>query len=199
MAAGGLGDLLGSVDQLAGGDRAHLDGRGVVAGLPGEALVEAAGSTAAGLGACAYAIASPWIPPRTVWAFVHSEEFRAGGYTSQPAGTLLALAAALAGLFLLLWLFRRLRVPAPLRFAILFLYPTFLITMSSIASDPALMPHRLRFHLVMEMGIALAAGRGGRAGGGAPPLRDGSRYAAFVLLAWCAYPAVRYAAHARED
>ena len=152
---------------------------------------------AAGLGAGAYAIASPWIPPRTVWAFVHSEEFRAGGYTAQPAGTMLALAAALAGLLLLLWLFRRFRVCAPLRFAILFLYPTFLITMSSIASDPALMPHRLRFHLVMEMGIALLLGVGvGLATERLPS--QWKRYAAFVLLAWCTYPAVRYAAYAKR-
>jgi hypothetical protein len=152
---------------------------------------------AAGLGAGAYAIASPWIPPRTVWAFVHSEEFRAGGYTAQPASRLLMLAAALAGLLLLLWLCRRFRAPAPLRFAILFLYPTFLITMSSIASDPALMPHRLRFHLVMEMGIALLLG----VGGGLAMERFPSRwklYSACVLLAWCSFPAARYAAHARR-
>ena len=151
----------------------------------------------AGLGAGAYAIASPWIPPSTVWAFVHSEEFRAGGYTAQPASRLLVLAAALAGLLLLLWLFRRWRAPAPLRFAILFLYPTFLIAMSSIGSDPALMPHRLRFHLVMEMGIALLLGVG--AGLAAERLpSQWKRYAACVLLAWCAYPAVRYAAYARR-
>lgn len=149
----------------------------------------------AGLGAGAYAIASPWIPPGAVWAFVHSEEFRAGGYTSQPASRLLALAAALAGLLLLLWLFRRWRVPAPLRFAILFLYPTLLITMSSIGSDPALMPHRLRFHLVMEMGIALVLGVG--AGLAARRLPSQWKpYAACVLLAWCVYPAARYSAYA---
>ncbi len=149
----------------------------------------------AGLGASAYAIASPWIPPGTVWAFVHSEEFRAGGYTAQPASRLLMLAAALAGLLLLLWLFRRLRAPAPLRFAILFLYPTFLITMSSIVSDPALMPHRLRFHLVMEMGIALSLGVGAGLATERLPSRW-KRYTACVLLAWCSYPAVRYAAYA---
>jgi hypothetical protein len=151
----------------------------------------------AGLGAGAYAIASPWIPPGAVWAFVHSEEFRAGGYTSQPGSRLLALAAALAGLLLLLWLFRRWRVPAPLRLAILFLYPTLLITMSSIGSDPALMPHRLRFHLVMEMGIALVLGVG--AGLAARRLPSQWKpYAACVLLAWCVYPAARYSAYAER-
>ena len=151
----------------------------------------------AGLGAGAYAIAAPWIPPSTVWAFVHSDEFRAGGYTAQPASRVLVLAAALAGLFLLLRLFERWRAPAPLRFAILFLYPTFLITMSSIGSNPALTPHRLRFHLVMEMGIALLLGVG--AGLAAERLpSQWKRYAACVLLAWCAYPAVRYAAYARR-
>jgi hypothetical protein len=150
---------------------------------------------AAGLGAGGYAIASPWIPPGAVWAFVHSEEFRAGGYTAQPASRLLVLAAALAGLVLLLRLFRRLRVPAPLRFAILFLYPAFLITMSAIASDPALMPHRLRFHLVMEMGFALLLGVGAGLATERLP-SQWKRYAACVLLAWCLYPAVRYSAHA---
>jgi hypothetical protein len=135
---------------------------------------------AVGLGAGAYAIASPWIPPSTVWAFVHSDEFQAGGYTSQPAGTLLALAAALAGLFLLLRLFRRWRAPTPLRFAILFLYPTFLITMSSLASDPALMPHRLRFHLVMEMGIALLLG----VGGGLMAERLPSQWKRYAAFCW---------------
>jgi hypothetical protein len=150
---------------------------------------------AAGLVAGAYAIASPWIPPGAVWAFVHSEEFRAGGYTSQPANTLLALAAAITGLLLLLRLFRRWRAPASLRFAILFLYPTFLITMSSIASDPGLMPHRLRFHLVMEMGIALLLGVGAGLATERLP-SQWKRYAACVLLAWCSFPAARYAAHA---
>jgi hypothetical protein len=151
----------------------------------------------AGLGAGAYAIAAPWVPPGTVWAFAHSEEFRAGGYTSQPWSTLVALAAALAGLLLLLWLCWRLHAPAPLRFAILFLYPTFLITMSSLTSDPALMPHRLRFHLVMEMGIALLLG----AGAGLATKRIPAQwkwYAACVLLAWGSFPAMRYAAHARR-
>ena len=150
-----------------------------------------------GLGAGAYMIASPWIPPGAVWAFVHSEEFRSGGYTSQPGSTLLALAAAITGLLLLLWLFRRFHTPSPFRFAILFLYPTFLITMSSIGSDPALMPHRLRFHLVMEMGFALSLGVG--AGLAAKRLPSQWKlYAACVLLAWGSFPAMRYAAHARR-
>jgi hypothetical protein len=57
------------------------------------------------------------------------------------------------------------------------------------------MPHRLRFHLVMEMGIALVLGVG--AGLAAQRLPSQWKpYAACVLLAWCVYPAARYSAYA---
>lgn len=113
---------------------------------------------AAGAGAGAYALASPWLPPSTVSAFLGSEDLRAGIRAPALAGLALTAAAAAAGLAALFWLFRRLRAPADARFAVLFLGPAFLMTLSAFGSGPQPIAHRLRFQLLMEMGVAVAAG-----------------------------------------
>jgi len=152
---------------------------------------------AAGLAVCTYALSSPWVPPRTVWAFMHSEEFRAGGYTAQLGSRLLFLGAALLALLCLLWLFERYRFSTPCRFGILFLFPSFWITASAVGADPRFMPHRLRFHLVMEMGLAFLLGLGLKLLIDRLPSR-GKRVVAWTLLALCIYPAARYAAYAQR-
>jgi hypothetical protein len=146
---------------------------------------------------CAYAISIFWIPPETVLAFAGSSEFRAGGYTLMNWRILALLAAAILGLVCMLWLFRRFAVPAHARFAILFASPALLVTLSAISAEPQVMPHRMRFQLLVEMGIALLFGLAVKAVFDRFSQRARAILAC-LLLALCAYPAARYASYARK-
>lgn len=143
----------------------------------------------------AYAIVLPWIPPSTVLAFVGSSEFRAGGYDSVLTEHWGFLAIAALALGTILWACRHFRFPDHLRFSLLFLYPTALITISAISAAPSVMPHRLRFQLVVEMGIVMVCASVGKLV--LDRFRARVRTAAVcLLLVLSVYPAMQFRKYA---
>ena len=106
----------------------------------------AAWRTVLGVGALAYALASPWIPPSTVLT-VRANAQVLGNYDMSWRNTL-ALVVLLAVTFALRrWGFA----------AMLLLFMTALPVIEEYARF-ALLPQAFRYHLVMEMAVALAAG-----------------------------------------
>lgn len=150
-----------------------------------------------GVAACAAAVSSPWIPPRTALSFLRSSDFQSGSLGPNPGQTVITIILGLAGLIALLWAFRRFQVEGRLRFVILFLYAPLLITLSGILVDPQLVPHRIRFHLIVEMGVALAAGLGLDAVFRRISPRQ-RIIAICLLIAACVYPGVRYRSYVRS-
>lgn len=150
--------------------------------------------TAGATGVFAYAIASPWIPPSTIFAIRRNERYMSGELSE---GRWIYAAAALVAAAALLWAFRRFRVPLVLRFSILFVLPMALITLASEWFGVHLMPQPHRYHLEMEMGLALVA-----AFAAGMLLERASRRArvavACGLLALALYPALKYRGHARS-
>lgn len=148
------------------------------------------------LGLCAYALVSPWLPPSTVRAFARSPEFQGGGYSSALSQHWRLLAAGLLGLGVMGWAFRRFKWPTILRFSALFLYPAALLTLSAGWSDLSSLPHRMRFNLMMEMGIALLVAFAAKTvlDRLSPRLRIAT---ACTLLILGVYPALRHRQYAR--
>ena len=106
------------------------------------------------LGLGAYALAIPWLPPSTVATVFHSERYTSAATASD--GLRIALLLAFAGVVaLLLRLFRLHQVPRFLRFSILFLLAMTLLTLAAQWFGVLLMPQAARYHLAMEMAIAL--------------------------------------------
>ncbi len=104
----------------------------------------------------AYAIACPWIPPSAIGVLQSNQDTLSGPLSPAPV-----LAAwSLAGLVILgvcLWLFRRYNMPSSLRFALLFLLPVAAVPLASAWFGVSLLHQPTRFHLEMEMALALAA------------------------------------------
>ncbi len=145
------------------------------------------------LGLWAYAIACPWIPPSTVMAVRRNERWLSGELS--PGRWIWAL-AALAVVVLLLWIFRRFRAPATIRFAALFLFPMALIPLAAEYGRLKLMPQPERYHLEMEMALVLLVAFIGKAA--LERMRARTRVVLSVLLiAACLYPALRYRRYAR--
>jgi len=109
--------------------------------------------TAAALAAPAYLIASPGIPPSAIRGVALNERYVSGAASSgfwklaALAATLLVTAAAL----------RALRLRVRIRFAVLFLLPTAVTTLAYEWFRVSLVPQSSRYHLEMEMAIALLA------------------------------------------
>lgn len=106
------------------------------------------------LGVGAYALAIPWLPPSTVVTVFHGE-----GYASAPTASISLRVSVLLGfagvVTLLLRLFRHYRTPRYLRFSILFLLAMAVLTLAAQWFGVLLMPQAGRYHLAMEMAIAL--------------------------------------------
>ena len=79
--------------------------------------------TAAAIGAAAYLIASPGIPPSAIRTVAHNERFVSGVLPAASRRLGLAGCGLLAALFAR-WAFRRLQTPNHVRFSLLFLLPT---------------------------------------------------------------------------
>jgi hypothetical protein len=112
--------------------------------------------TAAAVGLSAYLIASPLIPPSLVRGIARNERYLSGELSALG----LRLAVLAGGLLLVgaaLWLFHRLRVPPGVRFSALFLLGTASITLGFEWFRVTLVPQPSRYHLEMEMGLALLA------------------------------------------
>jgi hypothetical protein len=106
------------------------------------------------LGLGAYALASPWLPPSTVVTVFHGEKYASAATAS--VGLRVAVLLAFAGVVVvLLRLFRRYQMTRYLQFSILFLMAMGVLTLAAQWFGVLLMPQAGRYHLAMEMAIAL--------------------------------------------
>jgi hypothetical protein len=124
---------------------------------PAEEMARTA-TLAAGLGVVAYLLASPWIPPSTVMRTFTSapQAYSIEGIFQQTPVTWIAVAIVLAAWGLLaLWLHRR-GLSFYQRFTLLFGFPLTAVTMAWYWGGLTLLPQPQRFHLAMEMGLAMA-------------------------------------------
>jgi hypothetical protein len=103
----------------------------------------------------AYALASPWIPPSTLRAIQFNAQTVGGDYRFawRHAGYAAVLAVVVV---VVLWLFRKLRMPAHFRAALLFLLLTGGVTLLAEWGGVLLLPQPYRYHQAMEMAIVLA-------------------------------------------
>jgi hypothetical protein len=108
------------------------------------------------LAVTAYILASPWIPPSTI-AAVQTNSQRIGGDYTHTAAQLLRWAPAILLTLLIAKLVLR-RAPAHLQFAVFFAFLTALIPMAATWANVAIVPQPERYHLEMELGLALLAG-----------------------------------------
>jgi hypothetical protein len=108
------------------------------------------------MGAAAYALAMPWIPPSTIAVTQLNARVSGGGDYHGVYETLpLWLAVMAAGLIVLKLASRRFSVA--LQFTIFFAALTCLITLSSAWYGKAIVPQPMRYHLEMEMALATLA------------------------------------------
>ncbi len=149
-----------------------------------------------GVAVVAYAIASPGIPPSTIRTIAANER-----YVSAPLSALSwRLTFAIAGLLIwaaALWAFRRFKISEPVRFSLFFLLPVATILLAAEWGRVLLVPQPERYHLEMEMALALAIvfiARGALKG--LAPRQHAALAAVLFLLS--VYPAVKYFKHARR-
>ena len=111
----------------------------------------------AGMGVAAYALAMPWIPPSTIAMTQLNARVSGGGDYHGVYETLpLWLAVMAAGLVVLKLASRKFSVA--LQFTVFFAALTCLITLSSAWYGKAIVPQPMRYHLEMEMALAMLAG-----------------------------------------
>jgi hypothetical protein len=111
---------------------------------------------AAAVGVLAYGIASPLIPPSYIATVAHNERFTSGAVA---AGSI-RLAFVCSGLAIAavsIWLCRKFRLPQGLLFAWLFLLPVAMITLAAEWYGVPLAHQAGRYHVEMEMALALFA------------------------------------------
>ncbi len=148
---------------------------------------------ASAAGVFAYAIASPWIPPSAVLHVQSQERFVSGRL---PPERWVAWAATLATVIVALWALRRFRVPRGFRFSVLFLLPMATVTLLSHWKGIDLLPQARRYHLELEMAIALLAGCAVAALLGSLSSRARAATGGALLLL-CILPLTQYRHHAR--
>ena len=108
------------------------------------------------LAVTAYSLASPWIPPSTI-AAVHTNSLKIGAdYSHTGAGLLRWIPASLLVLLILKLLLRR--APVYVQFAVFFAFLTALIPIAATWANLAIVPQPERYHLEMELALALLAG-----------------------------------------
>ena len=110
---------------------------------------------ALGIALLAYLLAGPWIPPTTLLA-VRTNAQRVGGDYSLGLRHLFYAALLALAVWVLLRLLRRLPVSPFLRFSLLFAFFTSAVTLSAHWFQIFLLPQPHRYHLAMEMTLALA-------------------------------------------
>ena len=111
-------------------------------------------SSAAGIGALAYALASPWIPPGNIGDIRRNAQQVVGSYPLGPEHVLYAVLLA-AAFFGMAWVLRRASVPKALGFGALFTLICGAIPLAADWTGVYLMPQPERYHLEMEMGLSL--------------------------------------------
>jgi hypothetical protein len=107
------------------------------------------------IGAAAYGLAMPWTPPSTIAVTQFNAQTIGGDYRMVYESLPRWLAAIGCGLGLLKLATRRLSIG--LQFAIFFTFLTALITLSNAWFHVAIVPQPDRYHLEMEMALAMLA------------------------------------------
>ncbi len=115
---------------------------------------------AALIAALAYGVAAPWLPPSTIAAIRRNAPYVGGRFESSPlvyvyvvVGILLALA--------LLWALRATGSGRALRFAALWSFFLGGIVLTAAKRDLQLLPQAMRYHIAMELALALLIVIGG--------------------------------------
>ena len=104
----------------------------------------------------AYCLASPWIPPSTIQAVQINSRLVGADYTRTGAEMLRWTPAILATLLLLKLILRRF---APhIQFAVYFAFLTALVPLGITWANVAIVPQPERYHLEMELALALLVG-----------------------------------------
>lgn len=108
------------------------------------------------IAAVAYGLAAPWIPPSTIAAVHTNSQLIGGDYTHTGAALLRWIPATLIILSFLKLLLRR--TPPHFQFAVYFAFLTALAPLAITWANVAIIPQPERYHLEMEMALALLAG-----------------------------------------
>ncbi len=104
----------------------------------------------------AYCLAFPWIPPSTIAAVDSNSKLVAGNYTHTGAELLRWVPAILLTILILKFILRR--TAAYIQFAVFFAFLTALPPLAVTWAKVALVPQPERYHLAMELALALLAG-----------------------------------------
>ena len=107
------------------------------------------------MGALAYALAMPWIPPSTIFATQADTQGFVPANRFTPRHLIYAAVLA-AGVWALLWLTAAVRAPRYLRFFLLFFFCMAAITLGWYGFGVTLLAQPWRFHLAMEMAFTLS-------------------------------------------
>jgi hypothetical protein len=104
----------------------------------------------------AYCVAAPWIPPSTIATVRINSKISGGNYTHTDADLLRWAPAILLTLLIVKLILRR--VPPHLQFAVFFAFLTALPPFAITWAKVAIVPQPERYHLEMELALALLAG-----------------------------------------
>ena len=148
----------------------------------------------AGVGALAYALAAPWIPPSTILA-TQSDTQGFGPDNRFTPHHLIYVVALAAGTWLVLRVAAAARAPRYARFFVLFFFYMAAITLGHYWVGVTLLAQPWRFHLAMEMGFLLSVVFGLRPLVGRWPAVAKPMALAFAVL--CAVQFFQYRSYAR--
>lgn len=146
--------------------------------------------------AAAYGMAMPWLPPSTIAAIHTNSQLVGGDYTHTGAAMLRWIPATLAILLVLAFLLRR--VPADIKFTLYFTILTALPPMAVTSASVPIVPQPERYHLEMELALALLAGSLLNAGLRRLPQRSALLVTFAVVLALI-WPLKTYRRYARNN
>lgn len=151
-------------------------------------------AAALGIVMWAYALACPWIPPSTVLTIRAGERWLSGELS--PHRGLFGL-ALLAGVLAIRSLCRRRQMPEGLTFTLLFACPLSALPLAAHWAGLRAVPQPERYHLEMEMALALVVPFVLGAGWRRLP-RAGQMLLTAALAVACLYAFYRYERHARK-
>jgi hypothetical protein len=109
----------------------------------------------AGVGCVAYMIAMPWTTPATIRAIEVNARILVGFVPDRLE--IFVIAALVLAIGAIAWAMMRLRVPAPLRFAVLFFLSTAAIALSHYWGNFDLLPQPNRYDIDMSLAVLLTA------------------------------------------
>jgi len=128
------------------------------------------------IGAAAYCLAMPWMPPSTIAVLQRNARETGGNYSNAYKSALLWGPAILIALAVIKMFIRR--WARHLQFAVLFAFLMMLVALADEWWGVAIVPMAARYHLEMEMALAILAAFGVHA-----MLRDRPRWMAALALA----------------